>query len=565
MSASSKKKLRNEQAADKMTQRQLQEQQDAKKLKRTTAAFCAVIIALAVLAVSVLAYRGVTNSGIRERNTVAATIGNHKISNAELNYFYIDAIDYFYSQYGSYLMYMGLTLDTTLPLDQQMYDAAAGITWADYFLDGALNNAASIYAMADAANAAGFTLTEDQLAAIDQEILTQEVYAQIYGYSNLNSYLKAKYGNGANEKTYREYLELTDLAENYYNYYGQSLTYTDAQLRAAEADKMSDYSNYSFNYYYVDVDAYLPVKEETAEETSEDTTEDTTESGESTEETAAPTYTDDEIASAQAAALADAELLTGADIVTVEDFNMAVMQLATNPDKTLPSEADNIGSGSILALMKDWVIDASRVNGDKTFLAHETKVTNEDGTETTTLEGYYVIFFIGMNDNTYILKDVRHVLIPYEGGVYNSSTDTTDYTEAEKAAAETEAQALLDQWLAGDKSEESFAQLANTNSADSDGTDGGLYTNVYRNQMVPSFDAWVYDETRQSGDTGLVHSTYGVHIMYFVGDSTMTYRDFMISEDLRSADLQSWYTQQVSAMTITKGNTKYINTSLVLG
>jgi hypothetical protein len=240
------------------------------------------------------------------------------------------------------------------------------------------------------------------------------------------------------------------------------------------------------------------------------------------------------------------------------------MQLATNPDKKLPSEANNIGSGSILTLMKDWVIDSNRISGDKTFLAHETKVTNEDGTETTTLEGYYVIFFVDINENTYILKDARHVLIPYEGGVYNSSTNTTDYTKAEKAAAEEKAQALLDQWLAGDKTEDSFAELANTNSADSDGTDGGLYTNIYRNQMVPTFDAWVYDESRQSGDTGLIHSTYGVHIMYFVGDSTMTYRYFMIAEDLRAADLQTWYTQQVSAMTITKGNTKYIRTDLVL-
>lgn len=561
MSASSKKKLRHEQAAEKMTQRQLQEQKEAKSLKRLTVVFCAVMVLIAVLAVSVLTYRGVTNSGIRERNTVAATIGEHKISNAELSYFYVDAINNFFSQYGSYLTYFGLTFDSTLPLDQQMYDATAGITWADYFLDGALNNAASVYAMVDAANAAGYTLSEAELAEIEQEMITQEVYAQIGGYSSLDGYLKAQYGNGANEKTYREYLELTMLADSYYMYYGESLTYTDAQLRAAEADHAYDYSNYSFNYYYVDVDAYLPAKEEAAEET----TEDTTESGDTTEETVEPTYTEEEIAAAQAAALADAELLTGADIITAEDFNGAIMTLPANTGNTAPTVCDNIGSGSILSLMKDWVVDANRVNGDKTFLAHETKVTNEDGTETTTLEGYYVIFFVGMDDNSYILKDARHVLIPYEGGTYNSSTNTTDYSEAEKAAAEAEAQGLLDQYLAGDKTQESFAQLANENSADSDGTDGGLYTNIYRNQMVPTFDAWVYDETRQSGDTGLIHSTYGVHIMYFVGDSTLTYRDYMISEDLRAADIQTWYTQQVAAMTITKGDTKYINTGIVLG
>lgn len=116
--------------------------------------------------------------------------------------------------------------------------------------------------------------------------------------------------------------------------------------------------------------------------------------------------------------------------------------------------------------------------------------------------------------------DVRHVLIIPEGGTTDTTTGITTYTEEEWAAAEAEAQRLLDEWLAGDATEDAFAQMANTNSADSDGTDGGLYTDLTADtNFVTEFKDWYLDENRQVGDTGLVKSVYGWHIMYFSGSS----------------------------------------------
>ena len=51
MSASSKKKLHNEQQAAKLTERQLAEQKEAKKLKLYTTIFVTVLVALLVIAV----------------------------------------------------------------------------------------------------------------------------------------------------------------------------------------------------------------------------------------------------------------------------------------------------------------------------------------------------------------------------------------------------------------------------------------------------------------------------------------------------------------------------------
>ena len=103
--------------------------------------------------------------------------------------------------------------------------------------------------------------------------------------------------------------------------------------------------------------------------------------------------------------------------------------------------------------------------------------------------------------------DVRHILAKV--------ADTA--TEEDWKACEEKAQAILDEWLAGDKTEESFADLATEKSEDpgSQGN-GGLYQQVYEGQMVPEFNDWCFDESRQYGDYGLVKTDYGYHVMFFV-------------------------------------------------
>ena len=122
-------------------------------------------------------------------------------------------------------------------------------------------------------------------------------------------------------------------------------------------------------------------------------------------------------------------------------------------------------------------------------------------------------------------------------------------TDAAFAAAEQKAQELLAQWEKGDKSAASFGLLANEHSVDTgSNTNGGLYENIYPGQMVENFEVWCFEEGRFHGDTGLVESPYGYHIMFFVGDSDMTYRDYMISYDLRSQDLQEWHDELVASV-----------------
>ena len=83
------------------------------------------------------------------------------------------------------------------------------------------------------------------------------------------------------------------------------------------------------------------------------------------------------------------------------------------------------------------------------------------------------------------------------------------------AQAQAQAEAILQQWLDGESTEESFAELAVDNSADGSAANGGLITDVYPGQMVDEFNDWCFDAARQVGDVGIVKTQFGYHVMYF--------------------------------------------------
>ncbi len=154
--------------------------------------------------------------------------------------------------------------------------------------------------------------------------------------------------------------------------------------------------------------------------------------------------------------------------------------------------------------------------------------------------------------------DVRHILIGVDGGTTNEEGVTT-YSEEEWAACEKEAQEILDQWLAGEKTEDSFAALANEKSEDAgSNTNGGLYEQVYEGQMVPTFNDWCFDESRVYADYGLVKSDFGYHIMFFVGSEPIwkTYaKQDWVSEQTQNftAALLEKYPMEVSYKDICLG------------
>ena len=544
MSASRKKNLNKEQKTAQLTERQLYEQKEAKKLKIYTAVFTGVLAVLLVLALVFGVSKFITNNGILERNTVAVTIGEHELSNADLNYYYVDQINDFMGQYSAYASMFGL--DLTKPLDEQVTNQETGATWADDFLTAAIGAAKHNYALVDAAKAAGYELSEEELTSIDNNINTMALYATLYGYPDAESYIRAMYGKGANEKSFREYLHAQALATSYYNHYGTSLSYDDAALSAEDEANTAHYNAYNYNAYYMLASKFYE--------------------GGTKDENGTTTYSDEEQAAGIAKAEETAKTLAEAGYTTVEDLDKAIADLPINEGSTTAASTAYNGTfyNSINQFIREWITDSGRKAGDMTYLPNTSTTTDADGKETTVVNGYYVVMFHGVEDNKYPLANVRHTLIQPEGGKYNSTTGKTDYTKEEMAAAKLEAEALLEEFKSGKATSLDFANMANEHSADGDGTTGGLYEDVVPGQMVANFDAWCFEEGRKAGDTGLVESEFGWHIMYYEGDSETTYREYLIDNALRGADVDAWYNALLEAVQVTEGNTKHMDKDLVL-
>ena len=597
MSASSKKKLRKEQQAAVMTERQKAAQKEAKKLKIYTWSFWTVMI-LIVAIVAGITLQGPVNSVI-DRVTTSIIVGEHKLNATELNYFYIDAINQYCNQYSSYISYL---LDTSKPLDEQVADAATGTTWADNFVDMAVENARNNYALYDAAVAAGHKLSEDEQKSVDELYDSMDNYSKQLGYRNASHYLQTVYGKSASKSSYQKYYEVTVMASSYYSAYARDLkdSYDEPSLREYEKETPYEYNSYSYASYYMNVDDFK--------------------TGGTKDDKGNTTYSDAEIKAAEEAVKAAAEALAIADNNTVEKLNAAIAEMqkakdaakeetkadaktadVTDPteapsdptdapsdpteapsaptDATTPkedgkkeeekkyptcSENDDALYSSISSVMQEWIRDTARKEGDITALRYTTKTTDKDGKETETLKGYYVVLYKGSNDNTFALANVRHILVAFEGGTTNSTTGEKTYSQTEKDTAKKAAEALLEQWKKGDATEDSFAELANKESDDGDGTTGGLYEDVYPGRMVTNFNDWCFDEARKAGDTGIVETEYGYHVMYYVNDSETNYRDYMITNAKLEAEVEEWQHGLNDAMKVTEKNTDRVEKDLIL-
>ena len=133
--------------------------------------------------------------------------------------------------------------------------------------------------------------------------------------------------------------------------------------------------------------------------------------------------------------------------------------------------------------------------------------------------------------------------------------------ENAKAEAKQKAEEIYAEWKNGDATEDSFAALAEANSEDTgSNTNGGLYEAVTKGQMVASFNDWIFDDARKPGDTEIVETAYGYHVMYFVGDNAEAWY-VNIENTLRTNKMQEYITNLTADMEVIdeRGNIDYLH------
>lgn len=534
---------------NKMAERQRQEAQEAKKLKVYTTTFWIVMALCLCIVVTTVLSNPVKN--VLYKNNVAVTVGDHEVSSVELNYFFIDTVNDYINQFGEYASYL---LDTTTPLNKQVIDKESGETLADSLLKAAESTLKRTYALYDLAMEKGFKLDEEDEKAIDTLVTNMEFYAMYYGYGDVKSYLQGIYGNGSEVESYKEYQRINLIADRYYAEYAETLDYNDEQIREYEAgkdgegenakDRFHNFSSVTYSYYYVACNKWAPEKDDKGNKIE---------------------YTADQLKEAREKAKAAADALAAGKFEDLAAFDKAIGEMEINKDeKTKPTASrfeDQLVPQVSHKDVREWLISKDLKEGDLTVIENSTGEGDKKE-----VKGYYVVRFGSLDENRFNLKDVRHILIKFEGGKYNSTTGQTTFTDAEKKAALEKAEKIYNEWVKSGASEEDFKDLVEEHSGDTASVeDGGLYENVFPGQMVEKFEDFCYDENRKPGDHGIVESTSGYHIMLFVGDSDVTYRDFMIKAELRADELEEWLDDLVEKLDYELVTKKHVEMDMRLG
>lgn len=180
--------------------------------------------------------------------------------------------------------------------------------------------------------------------------------------------------------------------------------------------------------------------------------------------------------------------------------------------ETLEQDAQAQGYETLSALVKDFAGVAT--SGE--YLLDYAKLSNEGYMYATALS-YYIeptaeeveAFFaqreadyaeLGITKDSGYTVNVRHILV-------------TDNREDKDLSASK----LLKKWQ-GNRSEANFSDLAFAHSEDTGSNAvGGLYSGISKGQFTAEIDAWCFDPARQSGDTTIITTDSGDHILYFSG------------------------------------------------
>lgn len=110
------------------------------------------------------------------------------------------------------------------------------------------------------------------------------------------------------------------------------------------------------------------------------------------------------------------------------------------------------------------------------------------------------------------VANVRHIL------VMPKTEENSEATKEQMEACYKEAEKILNEWKSGEATEKSFGELAAKYTEDEGSIEtGGLYEGVAPgSNYVENFLNWSIDPKRQVGETAIVETEFGYHIMYYV-------------------------------------------------
>ena len=469
-----------------------------------------VAIVLAVVVAGGIVWKVLDDTAAIKKNTTVFSLGDDiRVSEVEFTYYYSQYLNNIYSYAQQYAMYgMNIGIDPTKSPDEQNYGTDADgndVLLSDYIKDETISALQSYKILYAEALKAGYKLTDDEQKSIDDQVEELRNTAAENKYS-LNAYLKASYGKGINEKFLRKQLEMQTIVTRYQSDTSTNLTnsYSESDIKAV---------------YDADPSAYNAVDARTLSFAIETLT---AKDGES----------DEQLATRQKAAAAKVKAEAEAALKACTSEKAFLEQAKKKNSSTEDYDAESAtalteaAKSTLISYVSEdaakWAFDSARKSGDVKLFE-----VGSDGNVSS-----YVILYINKGSYAPMAANVRHILISFTDDTSSSSEATDEQKKAAKASAEE----IYKQWQSGAKTEDSFAALAKEKSKDTgSAADGGLISGITANSnYVESFRNWATDSSRKAGDTGIIESEYGYHIMFYSGKDyawKSTIRSTKSSED----------------------------------
>lgn len=478
---------------------------------------CAVIV-LGVVAFS-LNYYGALQRVIK----IGGVGSDQSVSIAEYEYYYMRAYNQvrYQAQYYQYYYQTSNGYDLSLTPEEQTQttkDADGNeITWAEKLHEDTLEIIQLHKAYYNEALKMGLKLTKADEAFIDKQIEDLRDEAKSAGSNSsssnsenkvtysLNAYLRKVYGGSINERFLRKQLKIQVLAQKYLTERTNEIA-KDYDQKDIDAEYKKDTTAYDF----VTFRAYTFKTTELTKEDNE---------------------TDDALKARQAKANAEVKKNSN-------DFYNAVTNDATFTAKAKELNKDtadyNVDKETKYSMLKStaqstfsedaakWLFDSSTKVGSKKLFSDEEN-------------GKYIVVLALSKPHQEQTVTARHILFQTK-----DQSSGKDLSEEEIAKKITQAEDVLKKFNEGDKTEDSFAALANEYNEDTgSSSNGGLYEHIYPGQMVTEFNDWVFDANRKAGDVELVETDYGYHIIYFVAKDGKDYYDSAIRSSKANEDIET--------------------------
>ncbi len=499
------------------------------------------IIIAAVLVFLGIWYYTVPNSDERMNpGNVVLTVEGEQVSVGMYNYYY----DYIWSNYETYASYGYYDLDSTQSYETQYTtnDDGEQITWLQRFQDDTIYQIKYLVSYYHAGVEHGITLTEEEEESIEEQLTSIEEAAADEEQS-VNDYINEHYAKYCGEETIRKILTMNYIGQRYYYEANIDFAPTAEEAEKYAEENASDYQTCEFAFLELMFDPEDENSREEAVEKAKDYCEKIT--------------TLDDLLGYVAEA--SAEVID--EYVAYGYYEDAESAAEAFREQSVTTDTKSDISSMLGDEIADWLFSADTKIGELNYCLDEEY-------------GYAYVFMKTAEpafDETEVYS-VRHILvIPGEDAdedeTENEDTAEEDeenteekeeYSKEEWETAREKAQSILDEYNAGDKTEVAFAKLAEEFSDDTESTSsgssglyGGLYEGTELGAMVSEFEDWAVNESREYGDTGIVESEYGCHIMFFVFDGPQYVYD--ASTDLRSGNISEF---------INNSSIKISNTSL---